>query len=222
MSVAIRPAEPGDAPFLAWVALAASRSHVARGAWDLAIEGSDAGRLAFLERLLVSDQEHWCHHRGFLIAEVDGTPAAALAGFPADGSGLVPPEKAIEATARAAGWAGADVREAFRRMAVFLGCLPEDAPGAWVVEWVATRPEFRRRGLVRDLLEAELEEGRRRGHEIAQIMILIGNTPAQRAYERAGFALADEKRSAEFESATGSPGLARLLRPLRAGGPARA
>ena len=68
-------------------------------------------------------------------------------------------------------------------MAVFLGCLPEDAPGSWIVEWVATAPRHRGRGLVQDLLAAEFDAGRQRGHELSQIMILSGNLPAQRAYE---------------------------------------
>ncbi len=40
--------------------------------------------------------------------------------------------------------------------------IPEHAPGAWIVENVATLPEFRRRGLVDRLVEEMLERGRRR------------------------------------------------------------
>jgi hypothetical protein len=54
--------------------------------------------------------------------------------------------------------------------------------------------------------------GRERGHTQSQIAVLIGNTPAQRAYESAGFRVADEKRHPDFERAIGSPGIRRLLR----------
>jgi ribosomal protein S18 acetylase RimI-like enzyme len=37
---------------------------------------------------------------------------------------------------------------------------------------------------------------------------MIGNTPAQRLYERHGFAISAEKRSPEFEAALGCPGIA--------------
>lgn len=214
MATEIRPARPADAPFLAWVALAAARSHVARGAWDLAVPASEEERLAFLQRLLLQDEPHWCHHGGFLVAEVDGRPAAALSGYGEGDASLLSPGTAIERAGRAGGWSDRDLAAAFQRLAVFMSCTTGDVPGAWIVEWVATRPEFRRMGLVRELLAAILEEGRRRGHETAQLTILIGNTSAQRAYERAGFVFDSEKRSPEFEAAVGCPGLSRGVRSL--------
>ena len=214
MAVEVREAKPEDVPFLAWVVLAASRSHLERGVWDLFVEGTEADRLRFLETLLTSERPHWCHHRGFLVAEGDGRPAAALSGYPADGSELATPGDAILEAVRSLGWSDARRAASFERLGVFLRCLPGDAPDAWIVEWVATRPEFRRRGLVDRLLAAELDRGRRRGHRTAQILVLIDNTPAQRAYEKAGFRAVDEKRHPDFEAALGSPGLRRLLRPL--------
>jgi RimJ/RimL family protein N-acetyltransferase len=55
------------------------------------------------------------------------------------------------------------------------------------------------------------EAGRERGAKTADIGVLIGNDPAQRAYEKCGFAVVDERRDAEFEAVYGSPG-ARMLR----------
>ena len=49
---------------------------------------------------------------------------------------------------------------------------------------------------MRVLLEEILAAGRRRGHRQAQISILIGNTPAERAYEQVGFRKADENPKA--------------------------
>ena len=79
---------------------------------------------------------------------------------------------------------------------------------------MATHPEFRRRGLVHELLTAAMDVGRDRGHVESQIMVLIGNTPAQCAYERAGYRVVDEKRHPEFARAMGCPGIARLTRTL--------
>jgi ribosomal protein S18 acetylase RimI-like enzyme len=42
----------------------------------------------------------------------------------------------------------------------------------------------------------------------------IGNTPAQKAYEKHGFKVVDEKRHPAFEEEIGSPGMVRLLRDL--------
>ena len=76
---------------------------------------------------------------------------------------------------------------------------------------MATKPEFRRRGLVKRLVHEMLEVGRKRGATTADIGVLIGNDPAQRAYEKCGFRVVIEKRDAEFERVYGSPG-ARMLR----------
>lgn len=214
MATEIRKARPEDVPFLAEVVLSASRSHLPRGVWDLMLPEAEPRR-AFLERLLATEHRHWCHQGGFLVAEVDGRPAAALSGYAAQDPELAEPAEAIELA-----WRGGDpgdpdeIATYFGRLAPFLTCLPEAAPDAWVVEWVATGPAYRRRGLVRALLEAELAEGRARGHRTGQITILIGNEPARRAYERAGFRSAAEKRSEAFEAALGSPGLLQLRRPL--------
>ena len=95
----------------------------------------------------------------------------------------------------------------------FLTCLPELPEEAWILEWVATRPEYRGKGLTRALLTAILDAGRQRGYKLAQIGVVIGNTPAQRAYEGAGFKVVDETRHPSFEATFGTPGLRRLLRP---------
>jgi ribosomal protein S18 acetylase RimI-like enzyme len=85
---------------------------------------------------------------------------------------------------------------------------------AWIVDSVATLPEFRRTGMVDHLLSAILDKGRSHGFRRSQINIYIGNTPAQKAYEKHGFTLVDEKRHPDFEAEIGSPGMARMLRDL--------
>src|SRR6266446_4141094 len=70
---------------------------------------------------------------------------------------------------------------------------------------------IRRCGLVNTLLENELEAGRASGHRLAQISTLIGNTPAQTAYEKIGFVLDKEKQHPDYEAIVGVPGMMRLL-----------
>jgi ribosomal protein S18 acetylase RimI-like enzyme len=98
--------------------------------------------------------------------------------------------------------------------AVAKTCNPESPADHWVIEWVATRPEFRGRGLVSQLLDRTLDEGRARGYARSQISLLIGNTPAQSAYQSAGFRVVDEKRHPDFEAALGAPGIRRMGRDL--------
>lgn len=208
--VATRPARPEDADFLAWVVLASSRSHLPRGFWDLLIPDDEGLRMEFARQLLLAGRPSWWHWSGFRIAELDGRPAAALSGFDAEDPRFVSPNDAVMAAVAASDWNANRVRTAFARGAPFFTCLHEPVPGAWIVESVATRPEARGRGLAHALLCEVLEAGRRAGHPVAQLSLLIGNAPAQRAYERVGFTISAEKRDPVFEATLGCPGIARM------------
>jgi translation initiation factor 4G len=199
-------------PFVAWVVLAASRSHLERSLWDFVLGGDDEQKvLRYLEVLADTDLVHWAHYSLFLVAEMDGVPAAGLCGFFENeygiGSLIAGAAEANVRTQRppeevAAGW---------ERAKSIANIEQAHEPGTWVVEHVATKPEFRRRGLLERLMGEMVERGRQRGASVADIGVLIGNEPAQRAYEKCGFAAVEEKRDAEFEAAYGSPG-GRLLR----------
>lgn len=210
----IREAGEGDVPFLAWVMQAAARSHLPVGIWDVVFPGPDAARLARLEALLRSEPRSYCHYGPFLVAERRGEPAAALCGYHPRHEGAPAMAAALRHSLEAAGLDEAGIRETFARFAPILTCAPETPEDLFVVEWVATRPEHRRRGLVRELLAAVLERGRRAGFREAQISFVLGNEPARRAYERAGFRIVAERRHREFERVFGSPGIATMRRPL--------
>jgi ribosomal protein S18 acetylase RimI-like enzyme len=215
MATRIRPATAADAPFVAWVMLAASRSHLPLGAWDFYVDGPEARVLAFLERMATQAEPSFCRWERFLVAEVDGMPAAGLSGYTTRDPGMLDPGPALAAASQAAlAWGDAQMRVGGERLAQFLTCVTEAPADAWAVEWVATRPEFRRRGLVHELLGAIVQRGRERGHRLSQISVLLGNTPAQCAYERAGYRVVDEKRHPEFERLMGCPGIARMTRDL--------
>jgi len=212
MATRIRPATAADAEFVAWVILAASRSHLPLGAWDHYVGGDEARVLAFLHHMVTQDVQSFCRWDGFLVAEVDGVPAAGLSGYSSSDPAMAEPTPALVAASRALGWSDAELEAAGIRLGPFLACVIDPPRDTWVVEWVATRPAFRRRGLVHELLLAVLDAGRRRGFARSQIMVLIGNTAARCAYERAGFSYADEKRDRDFERLMHCPGIERLLR----------
>lgn len=211
MSHIIRAATPEDVPMLAEVVLLASRSQLEIGVFDLVIETNDDDRLAAISAILTTEKRSWCHYENFLVAWVDGRPAAALSGYSAHDESLLPLEQAFVAGFRAIGMDNEQIGTAFKNSMVFLTCSSDDEQGAWIVEWVACLAEFRRRGLIRELLQAILERGRERGHALNQIGILLGNISAQRAYEAVGFELEYEKTDPAFEAAVGCPGMARLL-----------
>lgn len=212
MALEIRPARETDSPFIAWVQQEAARSHLPQGFWDIAFPGPEPDRLRIIGRIGTAAARSFCHWSGFLIAEVDGKPAAGLSGYekPSLAAGQLLGAAMTEAF-DAEGWTAEQRESMGMRVAPFMTCIPDTPEEAWVLEWVATRPEYRGQGLIRALLTEIIARGRQRGHEILQVCVLIGNTPAQRAYEGAGFRVADEKRHADFETAIGCPGIRRLV-----------
>lgn len=212
MSVKIRRGKADDADFLARVMMLASRGHLRRGVWDLIAGGSEENCLDYLRRLALAEPVSLCHCSSFLVAEHDGRPAAALCGFDPRSGGWQTLADAMKNVQRQKGWTQADANASADRTAPVWQCTFDTLDGAWVIESVATMPEFRRRGLVDALMAEVLEAGRTRGHRIAQLTILIGNIAAQRAYEKAGFRVRDEKRHRDFEAALGAPGFMLMVR----------
>jgi RimJ/RimL family protein N-acetyltransferase len=64
------------------------------------------------------------------------------------------------------------------------------------------------------LITATLDRGRSLGFNLGQISVFIGNEPAKRAYEKAGFEVKDDKRDPTFEAELGFPGMERMLQAL--------
>lgn len=214
MEVRIVEARREQAEFLAWVMLTAHRSHLERGLWDFVVGGSETERLRYLQALAVTEQAHWAHYSTFIVAEVEGRPASALCGYFEAEHGMPSLLKAIPEANEAVGRTKEENTAGWQRAGSILHVAPEHAPGVWIVEHVATLPEYRRRGLVDRLLVEILDKGRDRGATIADIGVLMGNDPAQRAYEKAGFEVTGEKRHPEFEAVYKCPGIRALSRML--------
>jgi translation initiation factor 4G len=213
MNIQIRPARQEDTAFLAWLILTAGRAHVTRGIWDVILDGTEQENLEFLRLLAATATPHLFHYSCYLIAEANGMPASGLGAYDPKVCGYDALYRAMPEVLKKLGLSGLDP-EAQKRAERVLCCIPEDAEGAWIIDSVATLPAYRRKGLVDRLLAAILEKGRRAGFKKAQISIYIGNQPAQRAYEKHGFKIVDEKRHPDFEAAIGSPGMARMMKNL--------
>jgi translation initiation factor 4G len=200
------------APFIAWVILTAFRSHLEKGFWDFMRPGTDGEILRYLEALTTSKAPHWAHLPLFIVAEVDGEPAAALSGYLGEEHGVA---RLRDGMAEADAVTGqAPDAEAIGRALTILNVAPEHAPGAWIVEDVATRPEFRRRGLVDALMQEIMERGRKRGATVSDIGVFIGNDSAQKAYEKAGYVVVEERTHPEFEAVYETPGVRTLRSSL--------
>lgn len=211
----IVPARREHVPFIAWVLRTAARSHLPLGLWDLLIDPNDEERvLRFLEALTDTPEAHWAHHSLFLVSEVDGVPAAALCGYLDEEHGTRTLAAALPIATRAAGISDAEFAAGMARASSMTNIEPSHEAGAWIVEHVATAPEFRRQGHVERLMSAVLDRGRARGSTAADIGVLIGNDRAQRAYEKCGFRVTGDITDAAFEAAYGSPGARIMTRAI--------
>jgi GNAT superfamily N-acetyltransferase len=209
----IRPATPDDAPFLAWAMLIAARSHLERGWFDIALDRPEPDCLEFLRRLAATQARSWWHFSRFHVAEVDGVAAAALCAFHGS-EPYVSSGPAIDEVFASLGADKAESEAVWARGSYIFGCTFEPHDAAWTIENVATLPRYRKRGLAGELIEHVLPEGKRLGMREAQITFLIGNDPAERAYANAGFEYAGDRRSTEFEAATGALGIRRYIKPF--------
>jgi translation initiation factor 4G len=211
MGIEIRRAGPEHASFLAWVMITSARSHVERGIWDIALDNDEAECLRFLETSALTGTPHMLHFSNFIIAEIDGRPGAALCGYDPEVAGEESLMRNMGEIVKRLGWSGEFYAEAEKRIEPCLACHFEEEPDFWVVNHVATRPEFRRRGLVKSLLARILDVGREQGFAKARVAVLMGNTPAIGAYEKAGFEVKSEITRPDFEAVMGEPGSLLML-----------
>jgi translation initiation factor 4G len=211
--VKIVPATREHAPLVAWVLMAAGRSHLPLGIYDFIAGGDEANVLRYCEALATTEAVHFGHYSTFIVAEVNGVPAAAMCGYFESEHGDIAAGLA-EADA-ALGLAQDEITAGRIKAGSILHVLPDHGDvHPWIVEHVATKPEFRRQGLVERLIGEILDVGRQRGASTADIGVYINNDRAQRAYEKCGFAVIDEKRHPDFEAAYGCPGVRALRRAI--------
>lgn len=212
--VSVVRATPDHSPFLARAILGASRSHLASGPFDFALGLDAAEILDILEWMTLSDLVCNCHFTKFLVAEVDGTPVGALAGFDSAEPDLLPLGAAFSDAYSRLGHDEEDLVNVMSRIEALSGCIPQTRPGVWVVEWVAVDGAYRRRGIADHLIRAMLAEGAKRALEKAQISTYLGNSAAIAAYERAGFRFETERRDPAFAAILQAPGMITMTRRL--------
>jgi ribosomal protein S18 acetylase RimI-like enzyme len=215
VDIQIRKCQPEDAAFLARSILIAGRAHVSRGIWEVVLNFSEEECLRFLEHILVSETPHLFHHTFYFIAETaDGVPVGSLGGYDPKKSGYQALQPALIEVYKKLNLPGQSFQEANERAARILACLPRDIANAWVIDSVATIPEYRARGVAKQLLDAVMDEGRKQGYSLAQIVMYAGNEPAMHLYKKMGFTVIEETRDTFFEEKICSPGMLSLSRAL--------
>src|SRR5260370_10064091 len=142
MSFKIRPGKKEDATFLAHVMMLASRGPLRRGVWDLIAGATESNCLDYLRRLALTEPVSLCHYSSFIVAEHKGRPAAALCGFDPRAGGWQTLGDAMQNVQRQLGWTQADEKASAARSAPVWQCPFDTLEGAWVIDPVATPPQF--------------------------------------------------------------------------------
>jgi translation initiation factor 4G len=208
----LRSAEPRDAEFLGWASVAAARSQLARGWFEIVLRREEAFILEFAKCLTLAKARSWWHWSLFQVAEIDGVVASAMCGF-GDASVYHVSGEAMAEASDKMGISKKEQAELWPRGA-FIVSASTSEPGAWTIENVATKAEFRGTGVTQALLEREFVVARAAGFKRAQISFFMGNVAAERAYAKAGFVFAEEKRAPDFEKVMGIPGIRRFARDI--------
>jgi GNAT superfamily N-acetyltransferase len=121
----------------------------------------------------------WWHVSTFWIAEVAGTPAAALCALPNHGA-IAAGSAAVQQALRDADVNPAEQSAIGQRGAYVRSCWMPGDDANWFIEHVATAPRYRGRGLTLALLAHALAEGAAADHQRASITSYIGNDAAER------------------------------------------
>lgn len=211
MEISIRDATADDADFLAWAILTAARGNLEKpSVWERVISGSQQDREALVAKLVVADPACIAHFEGFVIAEHQGLPIAAACGY-------IPAEKTPEAFTSAllsvvekVGWSHEQQLALLDGFKVFSRCLPMGYQRNWVLEYIATKPDYRSSGVTSELLKDLLECGREVGAETAQVAYFVGNEAARKSYRKLGFIEVDKILDDEFEAQYGVSGVVHL------------
>jgi ribosomal protein S18 acetylase RimI-like enzyme len=179
-----REAVASDAEALAELIYLADQSQYATSGYATTIGGTRQRQIAVLAKLAKAEAKSQFHYSHFDVAEEEseGKVAACVAGFDRSLADAQINPALIEI-----GWTAEEIEALIERVGELANCLPQDPPGTWTIEHVATLPRFRGRGLATHLLKRALSRGAQRGYERAVVDVFAGNTAARAVYERAGF-----------------------------------
>ncbi len=210
MDTLIRPATPDDVSEVTQLMYLAARSDRDISLYDVMLPGSMDERLEQLGKLFKAVARSYYHYSHYLVAMVEGRVAGSLCGYNELEAGA---QKLREAF-KEIGVGREEGKAMFERMQPFFRVSFPHPDDAWIVEHVAVFPKFRGNGVVQLLLDRVLQTGLDLGYRHAELGMLIGNTSAQRAYEKAGFVASEERTDAEFEKIFKGPGMVRMVKEL--------
>ena len=221
-----RRALPEDADFLARATLAASRSHLPTGYFDLLFPVEEPRLLALLARVQLASEAtggrgwgHWTDYQVLEGQDAAGRPLrlGALCACPASALPAFPfPAEALREAGLGLGWTPEALAAAQARIDVYLDrlediVLSEDEETLFV-QFVHVPREHRRQGHARRMMTLLQQQAEAEGRRRLELFTDLGNDPAERLYVSLGFVLVEEYRYHNFpaeELALIGPGMRR-------------
>ena len=178
-----RPAISQDAPQLAELIHIADQAHYPTSGYAFSIGGTRTHQIDELTKLIHTHAPSQFHYSHFDVAVTrDGVLAASVAAFDRTDA-----NSHLRGALKEIGWTNDHIDTLGEQLAPFDGSYPEDEPGSWTIEHVATLASFRGQGLIHHLLAQAIERGRTKGFTLAVVDVFDGNRKAQAVYEAAGF-----------------------------------
>lgn len=205
-----RDARTEDATDIAKLSYLAGQSHVERSIYDLLIAGPPGmtgERLESMRQIINTEKPSWMSYRFYHVIEVDGAVASGLASYTPEQDG----DRQLGQAMMEAGWSVRNLLSMSHRMKFWSKTDPGREPGFLIIENVATYEPYRGRGFTSELLAVEIERAKSEGLAGLQLTVLLGNDPAIRVYEKAGFHMAKTKQNKKFEEMFGSAGAGQML-----------
>lgn len=219
-TVAFRPANRDDLPFLATAIINAERAHTGIGIWDIALSDfTPDERLSILLKACDEDAVSHFHYSRFLLAVDPDTsqPCAAACAYAYPECGVYKSMPGISAAIVALfDWSEDKAQAIWDRLPFLDDCFPDyEYNNSWMVECVYTDPAYRGQGLSQKILEKLIAQGRTSTTcERFLITCAIGNDPALRLYQRCGLEVVGTGTSDQCQAALGSAGFHLLCMPF--------
>ena len=205
MSIAYRPATPGDAAALAELIYLAGQSQYSDSAYNLSLGGSRDEQLNEIEKLTKTESRSWFHYSHFEVAEAEGRIIAGAAGFD-----RITADEKIPGALREIGWSEGAITELNERLEEIYACFPPEPSGYWTLDHIAVLPAWRHQGLARRTITRVLERGRSQGFRYSKLDLFHGNTAARALYESLGFQWSEAFGTSVLSEVLGRDALERM------------
>lgn len=200
MSITIRQANAGDAPFLAQMILQSSRAGKKECIFDLIFQTNDDKEiLKKLEALTLATAKSHCQFTNFLVAEVDGKKVGSLCSYE--------PRIATRQTfVDALKEIGCD-ESVSEVLEVLYDCDFELNNRTLMFDFMEEVEGFIDVGILKTLMQKSLLTARLKGYRIAQSIVEIGSLETILYYKKLGFKEAQTIESELYREKFGRVGL---------------